>query len=317
MSLPIWPHRESPFHDGERDAQARAGIDERMEEIGRRIIRAEMPDQHRTFFEAQPWIVLGARGASGQPWASVLTGPVGFIASPAADVLVVDALPAAEDPIDRALAAGSGFGMLGIELSTRRRNRANGIVRERTARGLVLGVEQSFGNCPKYIQKRELVERDAGVAGPVRSAAALDDEMRRLVRESDTFFIASAAPRRAHDHGVDVSHRGGKPGFVGCSDEGRTLTWPDFEGNYMFNTIGNLLVDPRAGLVVPDFERGALLHVAGRAEIVWSGAEVDAFDGAERLVRFHVERAILRENALSLGGEVLQFSPALAGTGVF
>jgi predicted pyridoxine 5'-phosphate oxidase superfamily flavin-nucleotide-binding protein len=320
MPLPIWPHPESPFHAGERDAQARAGIDERMDEIGRRMIRAEMPDQHRAFFEAQPWLVLGARDVGGMPWASIVTGAPGFVSSPAADVLAVAALPGPDDPIDACLVAGAGVGALGIELSTRRRNRVNGVVRERSETGFVLSVEQSFGNCPKYIQKRELLPI-ASKATPApfetRQSAVLDEDMRRMLRTTDTFFIASAAPARAHDRGCDVSHRGGLPGFVAVSDDGTTISWPDFEGNYMFNTIGNLLLEPRAGLVVPDFTCGDMLHVAGAAEIIWSGPEVDAFEGAQRLVRLRVERAALRSRAMPLGGAMLERSPALKSTGTW
>lgn len=320
MPLPIWPHPESPFHAGERDAQARAGIDERMDDIGRRMIRAEMPDQHRAFFQAQPWLVVGARDSAGQPWASILTGAPGFASSPSADVLEIAALPAADDPLDACLVPGAGIGALGIELSTRRRNRVNGNVRERSATGFTVSVEQSFGNCPKYIQKRELspIAREA-TAAPLetRTSAALDETMRRMLRTTDTFFLASAAPERPHDRGCDVSHRGGMPGFVAVSDDGMIITWPDFEGNYMFNTIGNLLLEPRAGLVVPDFASGDALHVAGTTEIIWSGPEVDAFEGAQRLVRLRVERAVFRPRAMPLGGELLQLSPALRDTGVW
>ncbi|MBL8742609.1 MAG: pyridoxamine 5'-phosphate oxidase family protein [Myxococcales bacterium] len=277
-----------------------------------------MPEQHRTFFAAQPWLVVGARDAGGQPWASILTGAPGFVSSPAADVLSVAALPAAGDPIDGCLVAGAAIGALGIELATRRRNRVNGIVRERNDAGLVVDVEQSFGNCPKYIQKRELsrsAPNGAAALAAARTSDALDDEMQHILRVTDTFFIASAAPARTHDRGCDVSHRGGRPGFVAATRQ--AIVWPDFEGNYMFNTIGNLLLDARAGLVVPDFASGDLLHVAGRAEIVWSGPEVDAFEGAERLIRLHVERAVLRPRAMPLTGDLIEPSPALRGTGTW
>lgn len=316
MALPIWPHPESPFHAGERDAQARAGIDERMDDIGRRIIRAEMPEQHQSFFA----VVLGARDAAGQPWATLLTGSPGFVSSPAADLLAVAALPAGDDPVAACLVDGAGVGVLGIELSTRRRNRLNGIVRGRSDQGFRVSVEQSFGNCPKYIQKRELsaiAASPSDVSRETRSSPALDDGMRHMLRATDTFFIASAAPARVHDHGCDVSHRGGLPGFVAVSTDGSTVIWPDFEGNYMFNTIGNLLLEPRAGLVIPDFVSGDLLHVAGVVEIIWSGPEVVAFEGAERLVRLRVTAAVMRPRAMPLGGALLQLSPALNDTGTW
>jgi hypothetical protein len=120
----------------------------------------------------------------------------------------------------------------------------------------------------------------------------------RLIKRADTFFIATHAMGASISAGADVSHRGGPAGFVQLADDGRTLTWPDFTGNFLFNTIGNLVLDPRAGLVLPDFERGDLLHIAGRVEIVWDGPEVDAVAGAQRLLRLQVEEVLLRPGAL-------------------
>jgi len=320
MPSPIWPHVESPFHPGEQEAQQRLGIRDRMEDIGRRMVRAEMPDQHRTLFEALPWLVVGAADEAGRLWATLLTGPPGFVASPSPSSLAISALPAQGDPLSAAIDVGRSVGLLGIELSTRRRNRANGVVARRSASGFDVLVEQSFGNCPKYIQKRDVRlvgESDEATQSAGHRAAALDGVMTRMLREADTFFLATAAPGSAHNRGCDVSHRGGRPGFVSVGDDGTAITWPDFEGNYMFNTIGNLLLEPRAGLVVADFHSGDLLQVTGRAEVIWDGAEVEAFEGAQRLIRMQVDEALLRPRALALRGQLLQVSPFLTGTGVW
>ena len=84
-----------------------------------------------------------------------------------------------------------------------------------------------------------------------------------MLEAADTFFIASTGG----EYGVDVSHRGGPPGFVGV--EGATLTVPDYQGNRYFNTLGNLMLDPRAALLVVGFDSGDVLELRGRAEIVW------------------------------------------------
>jgi hypothetical protein len=67
--------------------------------------------------------------------------------------------------------------------------------------------------------------------------------------------------------GVDVSHRGGKPGFVRLDDD-CTLIVPDFSGNCQFNTFGNLELNPRAGMLFVDFDRGNLLYLTGTAEVI-------------------------------------------------
>lgn len=184
-------------------------------------------------------------------------------------------------------------------------------------------VQQSFGNCPRYIQAREpeLVAARDGRA-PVQRLDALDLDAQRLIGSADTLFIATAYPgdaargdeADARSHGVDVSHRGGRPGFVRV-DAGGVLTVPDFNGNRFFNTLGNLVAHPRAGLLFIDYDNGDLLHVAATAELVLDGPEIAEFEGAERLLRLHVEHALRRPAALPLRWGDAALSPHLEGTG--
>jgi hypothetical protein len=189
--------------------------------------------------------------------------------------------------------------------------------------GFAVRVQQSFGNCPQYIQARthEFAAEPARVPEPPRSEGALlSPAAEALVRGADTFFVASASPAArggAAAEGVDVSHRGGKPGFVRVdrADGSSVLTAPDFAGNSMFNTLGNLALNPRAGLLFVDFARGGVLSLTGRAEIVWDGPEVAAFAGARRLLRFHVEEGVRLEGALPLRWSAPAQAPQLAATG--
>ncbi|MGJ3702067.1 pyridoxamine 5'-phosphate oxidase family protein [Variovorax sp. AFSI2.2] len=314
----------APFHAGERALQAQTGWRDRMEALGPRVIRDYMPDQHREFFAQLPFLVVGSLDASLQPWASVLAAPAGFVHSPDATHLRIDALPAAGDPLAGQLAQGASLGLLGIEPHTRRRNRMNGTVELLDAAGFMVEVQQSFGNCPRYIQAREPVFAAARNAHsvPVQRLDTLDLAAQRLIGSADTLFIATAYPDEAavgddadaRSHGVDVSHRGGLPGFVRV-DEGGVLTVPDFNGNRFFNTLGNLVAHPRAGLLFIDFDSGELLHVAATAEIVLDGPELAQFEGAERLLRLHVDHALRRPAALPLRWGDAELSPHLAGSG--
>jgi uncharacterized protein len=311
----------SPFHAGEQALQARAGVRERIERAGRTIIRDFMPDQHREFFAAQPLVFVGSLDARGRPWASMLTGDPGFMASPDARTLRVNALPVHGDPLASNLAAGAPLGLLGIELESRRRNRANGTVTRLYEAGFELRVEQSFGNCPQYIQARSLLSRVSAASPTVRSESqALSERAQALVRRADTFFIATAAPAAGAGNpveGVDVSHRGGKPGFVRAGLEaGRSvLTAPDFRGNFLFNTFGNLLLNPRAALLFVDFDSGNLLSLTGEAEVLWDAPELAAFAGAQRLLRFRVEAGRWLERASPLRWSSPVQAPQLAATG--
>jgi ferredoxin-NADP reductase/predicted pyridoxine 5'-phosphate oxidase superfamily flavin-nucleotide-binding protein len=302
----------SPWHAGEKQLQAHVGVAERMEAFGRRVIRTEMPDQHRTFYQQLPFMLYGAVDAEGNPWASLLEGEPGFAHSPAPDALHFNSLPAADDPAQ--LTEGAAIGLLGIELHTRRRNRINGRVNTLSASGFGVTVEQSFGNCPQYIQLRQF--RSVPLADPSTRIAqhldGLDDAATAMISTADTFFVASYVDADGQ-RSVDVSHRGGQSGFVQV--EGNRLTIPDFAGNLHFNTLGNLLLNPRAGLLFIDFHSGDLLHLSGRTDIILEGPQVEAFQGAERLWTFDVESVVRRPAALALRWRFDGVSPTSLLTG--
>lgn len=303
---------DDSFHRGERALHERLGVAARMAGVGRIAIRDFMPDQHREFFAQLPFLVVGSVDGEGQPWASVLAGPPGFVSAPDPRLLEIRALPLAGDPL--VLAAGGQLGLLGIEPHTRRRNRMNGVVESIGAEGFSVRVQQSFGNCPKYIQARkpEFVPR---VGGAASRFAALDAGAVRALRSADTFFVASACPAGEGDsraHGVDVSHRGGNPGFIRVEDG--VLRIPDYVGNNYFNTLGNLAINPRAGVLVVDFASGDLLFVAVTVEILWSGPEVDAVPKAKRLLVMKVTQVVRLAGALGLRWGEAEVSPFLAGT---
>lgn len=311
----------SPWHAGERQLQEHVGMAERMAQIGPKILRDYMPDQHRTFFAQLPFVVVGAVDEQGDPWAGVLEGMPGFAVSPDPRVLRVAAVPDADDPLRAGLGPGKAVGLLGIELHTRRRNRMNGRIAAWDGKRFDVAVTQSFGNCPQYIQSRDFYFSRAPslrFAASPQEGKHLDDAARALIQAADTFFVASYVDGDGGESGdaeraVDVSHRGGKPGFVRV--DGDVLTIPDFSGNRFFNTLGNLMANPRAGLVFIDFERGDVLQVSGDAEVLLDSPEAAAFEGAERLWRVHVRRVVRRPGALALRWKFDAYSPTALATG--
>ncbi|NJK53806.1 MAG: flavin-nucleotide-binding protein [Acaryochloris sp. RU_4_1] len=324
MAISGWTRTESPFHRGELAIQARLGVQEQMDKQGRRGIRDFLPDQHRQFFAQLPYVIAGTVDAIGSPWASILVGNPGFLSSPSDRTLHVAAKPLFGDPLATTLANGIDIGLLGIELSTRRRNRLNGTVIATQSDGFEVQVRQCFGNCPQYIQARrsQLAEFDPQTAKPVHSIDQFGEPERTIIAAADTFFIATAyqAELAGLASGVDVSHRGGKPGFVridGDSPEERlrqrTLTIPDFVGNNQFNTFGNLALNPRAGLLFMDFDQGDLLYLTGTAEVIWEGAEILAYERAERLLRFQLDQGYRVQGSLPLRWSIPEFSPFLVG----
>jgi len=277
----------SPFHAGERQAQRLAGV-ATPHALG---IRPFMPDQHRDFFELLPYVLIAARDGTGWPVPTMLAGLPGFISSSDPTTLRVATMADPQDPVRALLTAGAEFGLLGIDFSTRRRNRANGHVAAATDRVLTLAIAQSFGNCPRYINLRDATWHENITPAAPQYFTGLDGQARDLIGRADTFFIASGSQT-----GLDISHRGGPAGFVRV--DGDSLVIPDYRGNRFFNTLGNLVLDSRAALLFVDFARGDTLVVRGRVEIDWAGGQ--ALPEAERVWRLKVEDGWRRRDVLPL-----------------
>jgi predicted pyridoxine 5'-phosphate oxidase superfamily flavin-nucleotide-binding protein len=312
----------SVFHPAELALQERFGRRKMLEAPARRSVRDHLIHQHREFFRQLPFLLVGSIDASGQPWASIVAGTPGFATSPDPLHLHVGVLPQPGDPLARNLLKGAPIALLGIELPKRRRNRLNGTVTAVDAGGWTVVVVQSFGNCPQYIQSRDFRFLEPAMGAGVHQGSRnqhLSAGDRALVAGADTFFIASANLRKedGESYGADVSHRGGRPGFVRIDDH-RTLTVPDFIGNFFFNTIGNLQVNPRAGLLFPDFSTGDVLMLRTRTSVIWEGEEVRAFEGAQRLLRFEIDETIRFNGVLPFRSEGKpSYARELARTGTW
>ncbi|MFC4471165.1 pyridoxamine 5'-phosphate oxidase family protein [Streptomyces xiangluensis] len=285
-----------PYHSGSRAVQDRVGVRESADHVGRSIGQGIRPVA-AAFLELQPMLVVGAADGAGRVWASLLTGAPGFVRATGPRQMSVAGGLHEGDRLAETLAAGAPVGTIALDPRTRRRMRLNGRARP-TPRGFAVEADQVFSNCPKYLQKRERyeeVERPASAA--VRRSVHLTDEQQAFIEAADTFFLATV-----HDQGADASHRGGNPGFVRV-DSPYELSWPDYSGNSMFLTFGNLTADPRAGLLFLDWTTGTTLQLTGTAHIEF------APDG-ERTVRFTVTEAVETPGASPLRWSAPEYSPA-------
>lgn len=292
----------SVWHRGELAAQKRAGA----EDIAVRaapFLRDHMLQQHRDFHTSLPFVVMTGQDEQKSLWTTVLEGQDGFIQSPDERSLTFAATPTDSDPLAHAITNGTDIGMLGIQLSTRRRNRLSGCIRASGER-LRLDVRQAFGNCPRYIHKREwrrVTGHSPGDAPDqaLASASLAADQIERIAR-ADTLFIGSGQQDTEGEpsNGFDSSHRGGEAGFVRVIDATH-LSIPDYAGNNFFNTIGNLIEDPRVALLFIDFETGGMLHISGNAMVEWEPS-LSHDSEAERMIHITVESVIDRPSALSL-----------------
>ncbi|MET9494404.1 pyridoxamine 5'-phosphate oxidase family protein [Streptomyces sp. NPDC006552] len=269
------PGRETAagFHDGELAVQRRAGVAREAARLTGMLAPAHLGAGASRFLAERGFAAITARDAHGTLWTSPLTGRPGFLHVTSPTVLDVRVRPTSGDPLVD-MSMDQPVGLIVVEFATRRRLRVNGFLSGLDSDGLRLEVEQAYGNCPSYIQSRDL--HAAPLAPPSarlpRHASVLSDDDVELIGRSDTLLIGTAHPT----HGNDVSHRGGPPGFVRVED-GR-LWWPDYAGNNMFNTLGNLAVDPTAALLFCDFATGRTLHLSGRARLEWTEPGVPGDD---------------------------------------
>lgn len=293
------------YHAGEREVQARAGVEQMAARVGRSI-KDHIPATAQDFLATQPFVIIASSDPQGQVWASVLAGAPGFVRALDAVTVAIAAVPLPDDPLAANLATNPTVGLLAIEFTTRRRMRLNGSCQRQPDGTLVMRADQVYANCPKYIQARE-VQATAGPTAPQPSAHQaehLTPAQQDWVRQADTFFIASAHP----EHGADASHRGGQPGFVAVH-AAATLVWPDYAGNTMFNTLGNIAAHPQAGLLFLDFATGSTLQVAGHAAIIWDTAQVAQYPDAERLISYSITQVRETRHALPLRWSFENASP--------
>jgi predicted pyridoxine 5'-phosphate oxidase superfamily flavin-nucleotide-binding protein len=275
---------DAGFHAGELAVQRRAGVQEEAARLAPMLNPVKLGGGIVAFLADRTFAVITARDGAGRLWTSPLSGPPGFLAAADRDTLAIHCRLPEGDPL-HGLPAGQQAGLIVIEFAARRRIRINGTLAATSGDLLALTVEQGYGNCPQYINQRFLAPVGPGQAGPgpagpdpegradVRRAAALSPADAGLIRAADTFFLGTTHPER----GSDASHRAGPPGFVRV--DGDRVWWPDYPGNKLFNSFGNLAVDPEAALLFPDFATGRTLHLSGTAEVEWDAAGKPGDDG--------------------------------------
>ena len=293
------------YHPGELGVQARAGV-QREAQQSERVIKTTMKAVAQEFLNQQPMAIVATIDADRWVWVSLVAGLPGFMVALDEETIHIGAAPTTGDPLHDNLLVNTDIGLLIMEFATRRRMRVNGRAQLQQDGSFDVHAQQVYANCPKYIQARryEVSPVPDRSESEVCRTDSLTTRQRQLITESDTFFIASAHP----EGGADASHRGGNPGFVTVVDP-NTLIWPDYLGNKMFNTLGNIAANPKAGLLFLDFDTGSTLQLTGEANIIWDPSEIAKHNGAERLVSFRIEQVVEIENRLTLRWEFESYSP--------
>lgn len=292
------------YHPDEIRVQELAGVRHIAER--NQGIHTDIPPLAQQFLEAQPFLIVGAAQEDGRMWASALFGQPGFLQSLDSHSLRIQALPAPQDPFYSSMSVGNKVGTLAIDFATRRRMRTNGFIREIHENNFIFQTLEVYSNCPKYIQTRDwsIADKSKDERHYTR-LTALNEETKGLIVAADTFFITSHHPQ----YGADASHRGGMPGFVRLLDD-RTISFPDYKGNSMFNTLGNLSGYPQAGLLFLDFNSGRMLQLSGTVELEWELDNTSGSPKIERTIYFHIEQGMLTSHGMPLSWSFGSYSPA-------
>lgn len=290
------------YHAGEIAVQARLGVREEADSLAKAMGSAIITPSMQNFLASQRLAIASTIDADHRVWASLLTGEPGFLQTVAEQILKIDI---DSDDLGENLHFNDELGLLAINLATRKRLRVNGKAKVQDKK-IYLHTQQVYFNCPQYIQKREIKTNTSQGKSNIELGEILSPQQQQFIQQADTFFIASFHPQS----GADASHRGGYPGFVRVLRSDK-LVFPDYAGNNMFNTLGNLVENPQAGLLFIDFETGDTLQLTGKAAIAWDSEKALEFAGAKRLVEFQIEKAIALSAATALQWQFKEYSPYL------
>ncbi|MFY9919749.1 MAG: pyridoxamine 5'-phosphate oxidase family protein [Mycobacterium sp.] len=273
------------FHSGELAAQRRAGVEAQAARLEPMMGPGELRGGVPAFLAHASFAAITARDGDGRLWTSPMVGPPGFLAATTPTRLSLRNVLPVGDPL-HGLPEGQPVGIVVMEFAAKRRVRINGTLAAADGGTLEVDVSQAYGNCPQYIHPRRIsTESDVpAIDSEFERGASLGADDIAQIRSADTFFLGTTHPER----GNDASHRGGPAGFVHADHN--TVEWPDFPGNNMFNSFGNLEVDPTAALLFIDFESGRTLQLSGRAVVDWEKSAARGDTG--RWVRFTTERVV-------------------------
>lgn len=302
------------FHHGELTIQTESGVDERVEKIGNKVIRDHIIDQHKAFFESLPYVFVALQDNDQRPWVSLMQGEPGFINSPESTTLNINAKVVGADELGLQTEQGMPIGIVGLDFSTRRRNRLNGSVKKANQKDLLsIDVTHSFGNCPKYIQLRNFTSSNDDQKIDAEHFIDLSELDINFIQQADTLLIASAERKGGN---LDASHRGGKPGFVNVKNS-KQLWFDDYPGNNFFQTFGNICSNSNVGLMFLDFKSGDLLLLCGNARLanldqgLSSSNDSNTSKFLPRRFYFTLDKGLKLRNAVHGQWSSVEFSPFL------
>ncbi|WP_404333121.1 pyridoxamine 5'-phosphate oxidase family protein [Mesobacillus maritimus] len=295
------------FHPGERKVQSMLSVTKSANLVGRTILPF-MKESFQFFIESQPMVVIGSTDPQGYLWSSLVCGNLGFIRIINERIIRIHIKKQENEMLFTNINSNNNVGMIVIDFSSRIRIRINGVANILDDETIEVKTEQVYGNCPKFIQARKIKinKFDDNKTIQTLHRKNLNNNQEIWIEQADTFFISSSNSLGK----TDVSHRGGQAGFVSILNE-TTLLYPDYVGNMMFNTLGNIVENTKTGLLFIDFQKGHTLQLTGDSEIIWDLTDEEKliYKGAKRLIKYVISGVIEKQNANMYSWDFLNYSP--------
>ncbi|MEX0732193.1 MAG: 2Fe-2S iron-sulfur cluster-binding protein [Aquisalimonadaceae bacterium] len=295
--------------------QLRVGARSQIESSGAHAIRTAIDPDTELLLLRQTVVFITALDADGYPRCMQLTGKPGFLCSNSSDGVAID-WAMTDTTVDQLqLQTGTPLALLFLDSPSGTVVRFNGWATDASTKRAELRITQLFSKAARYAHRRDNRQTRPATQPPVRDDAqsALTPSMIAFLETVDTLIVASRhpEPEKKDTHGLDLSHRGGLPGFA-LATTLSTITWPEFEGSNYFSTLGNLMLDPRCALLALSADGARALHIRGKAEILWNNGELETRTGTGRGVQLRVDQATFTANPFGAERTLLHYAPALA-----
>lgn len=298
------------FNSGELAVQQMADEQAIAARVGR-MIGDSLAPHAVTFIREQQLVVVATTDKKGQMWASAFVGELGFLDVPNPQTIHINKhllKGQQDDLLFENMEHNPQAGLLFFDPVNRRRYRANGLLSD-TLTHLVLDVREAYPNCPKYIQQRILTFKDKPgvVSSLIQAGQDILPEHIDWIRRADTFFMAT----QGIDGKSDASHRGGQEGFIQITPDQQLLI-PDYPGNSLFNSLGNIKENPHAGLLFINFDTGDTLQLSGSAGLEFGKQEEELLQqsgGTGRYWSFKPQSWRFQAAAVPVSSDFIGFSP--------
>lgn len=298
------------FHQGQLAVQKITGQED-LANMRIPMIDSCLHAQSQGFIEHQILAFLGTEDSNGALWLSLIVGERGFISVPSLHEIKfnLDKIHSPkEDIFFENIKTKPTVGLLFHDAARRARYRAWGRVNEKDGY-LSFGIKMGYPSCPKHIQREhiEVSNTSTDLSPQYENGTMLGELEKAWILNAHTFFISTQTP----NGDVESSHRGGDPGFIEILDNG-TIRVPDYHGNSMFSTLGNLYENPKAALLFIDYEKGKTLQLSGLAELQFEqNSKEDFYQSGEtgRFWTFQTKQWVKTTNHHKVNTNFIDFSP--------